>query len=70
MSDGGRYLSNNVAVTSIANFTVFPWLFESYQSNITQSVAGPYSPASLFLEDVVDLLKRLFALRVAQDISS
>ena len=27
-------------------------------------------PASLFLEDVVDLLKRLFALRVAQDISS
>ena len=33
-------------------------------------MAGPYSPASLFLEDVVDLLKRLFALRVAQDISS
>merc|ERR1719266_1520382 len=27
-------------------------------------------PASLFLEDVVDLLKRLLALRVAQDISS
>ena len=28
------------------------------------------STASLFLEDVVNLLKRLFALRVAQDISS
>ena len=27
-------------------------------------------PASLFLEDVVNLLKRLFALNVAQDISS
>ena len=34
------------------------------------SICGGPGPASLFLEEVVDLLKRLFALRVAQDISS
>ena len=34
------------------------------------SICGWPGPASLCLEDVVDLLKRLFALTVAQDISS
>ena len=34
------------------------------------SICGWPGPASLLLEDVVDLLKRLFALSVAQDISS
>ena len=34
------------------------------------SICGWPVPASLFLEDVVNLLKRLFALSVAQDIPS
>ena len=34
------------------------------------SICGWPGPASLFLEDVVDLLKRPFAVFVAQDISS